>query len=128
MNKESQTNLLAHPLAIAIFTALCFLAIVSLRESSKSALVSKESLEKLEEKVESVEKELNQAQKALEQGQDPLALEKIQRNELLQKKEGEIILQIPDQKETDSTQENENQLKKNGPLDEWIKILWSDSP
>lgn len=127
MNKENQKNLLSHPLAIAIVTVLCLLSIISLRESSQNALISKKSLEQLEEKVKFAEKELIQAKKDLEQGQDPLAVEKIQRNELLQKKEGEIVLQIPDQEEVKS-QQNEAQLKKNGPLEEWLKLLWQNHP
>lgn len=126
MNKEKQKNLFGHPLTIAIFTALCLLTIISLRESSQSALVSKKSLEQLEEKVKVAEKELTQAQKEFEQGQDPLALEKIQRNELLQKKEGEIILQIPDLEETE-VKESETQPEETGPLEEWHKLLWKSS-
>ena len=124
MNKKLPTNLLGHPLTIAVFTALCFLAIISLRESSKSASVSKASLKQLEEKVELAKKEVEQAQKILEQGQDPLALEKIQRNELLQKKEGEIVLQIPELEKL-SNQENQPKLKENGPLEEWQKLLFN---
>lgn len=126
MNKEKQKNLFGHPLIITIFTALCLLTIISLRESSQSALVSKKSLEQLEEKVKVAEKELTQVKKEFEQGQDPLALEKIQRNELLQKKEGEIILQIPDLEETE-VKEGETQPEETGPLEEWYKLLWKSS-
>ncbi|AKM81103.1 MAG: hypothetical protein UT13_C0001G0142 [Candidatus Pacebacteria bacterium GW2011_GWF2_38_9] len=124
MNKEKIQNLFGHPLLIFIFTCLCLLGIFSLRESSRKALVSKESIQKLEKNIEIMENEFKEEEKKFADSQDELATEKIMRNELLQKKEGEIILQIPEKEELNEEINNEMTLEKNGPLEEWKKLMF----
>ena len=122
MDKEKYKNLFNHPLLIGIFTCLCLLAVFSLRESSKKALVSKESIEKLEKSVETLEKEVELENKKLKTSQEPIALEKIMRNELLLKKDGEIVLQIPDEEQVQA-EKIDLEKEKSGPWEEWIKLL-----
>lgn len=94
-----------------------------MRESSRKTSVSKESIQKLEKNIESMEKELQNEEKKFADSQNDLALEKIMRNELLQKKEGEIVLQIPEKEEL-STENSENSAtQENGPAEEWKKLL-----
>ena len=121
MDKKKAQSLLNHPLLISIFTCLCLLAIFSLKESSKKALISKESIEKLEKNIEVLEQEVAKEDEKLKISQEPIALEKIIRNELLLKKDGEIILQIPD--EEGQTEEINLESKKNGPWEEWKKMF-----
>lgn len=72
-----------------------------------------------------MEKEVAKEKEKLDEKQEAIILEKIMRNELLQKKEGEIILQIPD-KENHSEQIDKNAvLEKNGPLEEWKKLFFN---
>ena len=123
MNKEKIQNLFGHPLLIFIFTCLCLLSIFSLRESSRKALVSKESIQKLEKNIEIIEKEFREEEKKFADGQNELVIEKIMRNELLQKKEGEIVLQIPEKEELNEENNNATTLEKNGPLEEWKKLM-----
>lgn len=120
--REKDSSPLNHPLLIGVFTCLCLLAIFSLRESSKKAIISKESIEKLEKNIESLEKDVAKENEKLKISQEPIALEKIIRNELLLKKEGEIVLQIPDE---EKNKEEEKDLKsgQNGPWEEWKKLL-----
>jgi hypothetical protein len=98
------------------------LSIFSLHESSRKALVSKESIQKLEKNIEIMEKEFKEEEKKFADGQNELVLEKIMRNELLQKKEGEIVLQIPEREESSENESNSETLEKNGPLEEWRKL------
>lgn len=122
MDKEKYSHFLKHPLLIILFTCLCLLAIFSLRESTKKASVSKESIQKLEKTVSTLEKEVIKDKQKLEETQNPIAIEKIVRNELLLKKEDEIILQIPESEE--NSQNSQDQIKqKNGPIEEWRKLL-----
>lgn len=122
MDKVKYKNLLGHPLLIIIFTCLCLLMVFSLRESSKKALISKESIQKLEKNVESLEKEVNKEEEKLKNSQEPIALEKILRNELLLKKDGEIVLQIPD-REQNIEEKISPENKESGPWEEWKKLL-----
>jgi len=118
----SALQLLNHPLVLVVATLLCLLAIFSLQKSKHSATVSKESIEQLEQNVDQLElaKELQAA--ALASGESALAIEKIKRNELLQQKEGEIILQVPE-RELVSADRGASE-KKNGPLEEWKSLFF----
>lgn len=120
--RDKNSSPLNHPLLIGVFTCLCLLAIFSLRESSKKAIISKESIEKLEKNIESLEKEVAKEDEKLKISQEPIALEKIMRNELLLKKEGEIVLQIPDEEQNEE-EEKDLENDKNGPWEEWKKLF-----
>ena len=122
MDKEKNKNILNHPLFIGIVTCLCLLAIFSLRESAKKAAISKESIEKLENNIEILEKDVALEDKKLKDSQEEIALEKIMRNELLLKKDGEVVLQIPD-KETKNLEKLDLENEKNGPWGEWKKLF-----
>lgn len=122
MSKEKTKNFLNHPLLIVVFTCLCFLIIFSLRESSKKALVSKESIEKLETSIQSLEKEVANENDKLQNSRQEIAVERIMRNELLRKKEGEIVLQIPDE-EQNKEEKTDLKKEKSGPWEEWKKLL-----
>jgi cell division protein FtsB len=122
MDKKQSKNLFAHPLTVGVFACLCLLAIFSLRESSKKALISKSSIEKLEKNVQNLETEVSLETEKIKNSQKEIALEKIRRNELLLKKEGEIILQIPDE-EQNLKLKTDPENKKNGPLEEWKKLF-----
>jgi len=123
MDRKQLEKLLSHPFFIVIFTCFCLLSILSLRESSKKALVSKESIQKLEQNTMFTEQELIKEQAKLDEKQEAIILEKIMRNELLQKKEGEIILQIPDEEESTDHTSEDLKLKKTEPLSEWRKLF-----
>ena len=122
MTKEKTANLLNHPLLVILCSCLCLLIIFSLRESSKKALVSKESIKALEKNIDSLEKEVALEKQKLEDSQENVAVEKIMRNELLLKKDGEIVLQIPDEEQGKET-EKDLQNEQNGPWLEWKKLF-----
>lgn len=122
MDKKQFEKILSHPLFIGIFTCLCLLGIFSLQESSKQALVSKESIQKLEQSTAIIEQELIKEQKKVDEKQEKIILEKIMRNELLQKKDGEIVLQIPE-KETANNHNENLETQSSGPLKEWKKLF-----
>ena len=124
MDKEKNKTLLAHPLLVGFFTCLCLLAILSLRASSKKAIVSKESIHNLEKTVTSLQENLDQTKQEVTDNQTEIAIEKIKRNELLLKKEGEIILQIPDE-ELSGGEQDIPENEKSGPWEEWKK-LWKN--
>lgn len=124
VNRKQIEKLLSHPLFIVIFSCLCLLSIISLRESSKKALVSKESIQKLEKNTELMEKELAKEKNKFENKQEEIILEKIIRNELLQKKENEIVLQIPDKENSSNHINNDTTIKTNQPLKEWRKLFY----
>lgn len=131
VNKGSNTNnwlldLLNHPFVAIFLTCLCLLAVFSLRQSAKKSLISKESIAHLEQSVLASENDLRATEAKVTDSQQEITLEKIRRNELLLKKDGELILQIPDEESPNSkdapTQTKPNEIE-NGPWMEWKKLL-----
>lgn len=123
MDSKQLEKLLSHPIFVITFTCFCLFGIFSLRESSKKALVSKESIQKLENSTELAEKELNKEKEKLDEKQEAIILEKIMRNELLQKKEGEIVLQIPDKEDSNHLFNENAEVRQNEPINEWKKLF-----
>lgn len=119
--KKEKPQFLNHPLVLASLTIACLLIVFSLQNSKKQAEVSKKSIEELERSVQILELEKQKKEKEVQNGQSSLAIEKITRNELLQKKEGEIVLQIPERESI--IKDNDRKEEKSGPLEEWKKLL-----
>ena len=94
--RQNQRPFLAQPLVMVVVVLLCILLILSLRESSHKAQLSKTNLEENQANVGQLESQHQAKLDLLEQSQNDLYKEKIQRNELLQQKEGEITIQLPD--------------------------------
>ena len=123
MDKKQLEKIISHPLLIVLVTCFTLLSIFSLRESAKKALVSKESIEKLEKSTKKLENDLLLEQQKIDTNQEQIAVEKILRNELLQKREGEIVLQVPDQEQIILEKNENSQIQMNGPLNEWKQMF-----
>jgi len=119
--KQSSRQLLNHPLIVLGLTLLCILAILSLEKSKDQAEISKQSIKQLEDSVKQLENADQEQARIATTGQSELTLEKIQRNELLLQKTGEIILQIPEKEILPNNKEDSE--VKNGPLEEWKRLL-----
>ncbi len=123
MDKKQLQKILSHPFFVVIVTIVSLISIFSLQKSSKQALISKESIEKLEKSVAETEKELLKEQKKMNENQAEVSLEKIKRNELLLKKENDIILQIPDEESFNSQLDKNTTIKQNQPINEWKNLF-----
>jgi len=119
-NKEKIKFSLENPLILLVFTALTVISVISMRKSNEKAVVSKRNIEELEENVEKLQDEVNTEKVELEDSQSEIYKEKIIRNELLQKKEGEIILQIPDLNEEKQSEE----ITDKKPLKQWKELIF----
>ena len=111
---------LSHPIFLLIFTILAIVSIISLRKTNEKASISRKNIENLEETVAELETAVEEGKEDLEDSQNEIYKEKIIRNELLQKKEGEIILQIPEVKE----EEMEEVVEDQGQLEAWRKLIF----
>jgi cell division protein FtsB len=119
-NKEKIKFSLENPIILLVFTALAIISIISMRKSNEKAVISKRNIEELEENVEKLQDEVNTEKIELEDSQNEIYKEKIIRNELLQKKEGEIILQIPDLNEEELNEE----ITDKKPLEQWKELIF----
>jgi len=87
---------LQNPVVLLIFTLLALSFVFSLRKNLTRLTLSEYNLDILKSEVDKLETEVEQKQYQLETAQQPLAKEKIARNELLLKREGEYVIQLPD--------------------------------
>lgn len=117
--------LLQSPLAVLAITVLFLIALISLQNSKRQAAISEASLKQLEQETKQLEQQAAQSQIEFEQKQQEIAREKVIRNELLEQKEGEIVLQVP---EKEQVSDSENQpSKKSNPFEEWKSLLRGDA-
>ncbi len=77
-----------------VTAVFAILVILSLKESSQKANLSKDNLAKNQANVDQIENKAEAKRKFFSETQSDLYKEKIQRNELLQQEDGEITLQI----------------------------------
>lgn len=115
-------SLLVHPLAVAFFTLVALVFSVSMYLSAKSQSDGKEVIAALEESVARQQMRVSELEEQAALAQDPFVQEKIQRDERLQQKPGEILLQLPPITVPSPTpQPTPVQLT---PWQEWRALLW----
>jgi cell division protein FtsB len=123
-NAESKTSLLDQPGLKILATLLTLGLIISMRTSMKSADTSAESLNTFEQELLKIETKVTDLQKNISDSQSEFYLEKLQRNELLKSKEGEMVLQIADKSYLEKQLGQETEIKqKNTPWQEWMKVI-----
>ncbi len=113
---------LNHPLLWLLAGLLTATLIWSLQQNASRNHNSADSLRQFETQLAQQTSKNEQLRLRLEQSQDQLYLEKLQRNELLLSKEGELVLQISDEGYMAPNQ-NENEEEKSGNWEEWMEVL-----
>lgn len=88
-------QILANPLMVILISFLAILLILSLQENKQKALLSSENLEQNQENIKLLKDTVNKKEEFFNQAQNDLYKEKLRRNELVQNKEGETVIQIP---------------------------------
>lgn len=116
------SKLLFNPISFLVITIVSIIFSISLYKSAQRTSYSTENLKSLEEEVEQIEAEVLALETAIEESQQPFAKEQIIRNELLMKKGGEYVIQIPDEL-VNKTQEI-IEVETSSPWVEWQKLLF----
>lgn len=114
---------LSHPLVLILFTLLCITFFFSLRENQKSNQQVEENVKNLERIIKEKELNINQTKEKLEEANSPLSQEKIIRNDLMMKKEGEYVVQIPN--EMIQVEEEQSVEAEKSIWDEWNDLLFN---
>lgn len=115
-------KIILHPLAVIFLSLISLYFIFSLRSNQKKIDLSRKNIKNLKQIVSKMEADYNQQTEALETAKKPLAKEKIVRNELLMKKPGEYILQLP---KVNPIQPEEAVRKEKTPWEKWKDLLFS---
>ncbi len=100
-------KIIYHPLAIIFLSILALYSIFSLRKSLEKINISRENLANIKNQVDQLGSEVEDKEQKLQQAQKNYSKEKITRDELLLKKPGEYVIQLPElgveKKETGSS-------------------------
>jgi len=88
-------KVLFNPIFIVLITFFSIILITSLNRSKQKAAISKQNLKQVEQEIAILEQKVKQNETKLYQAQTDFTKEKIIRNELLMKKEGEIVVNLP---------------------------------
>lgn len=111
-----------HPLMILLMTLVAGIFMVSLYISSKDGKSGAQIVQILEESVERQKKRVEALEQQAQLANDPFIQEKIQRDELLLQKPGEIVLQLPPITVPSPTPEPTP--KQMTPWEEWKLVLF----
>ncbi len=115
-------KLFFNPISTIVFIIFVFSISLSLRETAKRAQLSKQELKTLELQVNQLEQSYAETQATLAEHQSSFAQEKVLRDELLQQKNDEIVVQLPPI--TPPVQPTPT-IQKTSPLQEWKQaIFW----
>ncbi len=116
-------KLFENRLVIIVTTIISGIFMFSLYISTKSSLNGSDTLAKLQESVLRQQERVNALEQQTTLFSDPFIQEKIQRDERLQQKPGEVILQLPSITVPNPTPETTPKVLT--PWEEWKKVLFN---
>jgi cell division protein FtsB len=114
-------SLLFHPLTLVAYTVLIVFIIISMHQTVDQIQQSTETTSILDQEIQEIATEVSQLELAVEVAQSDLTKEQIARDELLLKKDGEIVLQLP--KIELPTQRTASHSAKT-PRQEWWELVF----
>lgn len=88
-------KLFFNPITAIVFVLFVFSISLSLRETAQRSQLSKQELKTLEAQINQLEESYADTQATLAEHQTSFAREKVLRDELLQQKQNEIVVQMP---------------------------------
>jgi hypothetical protein len=118
--KKLFSTIIFHPLTLLIATVLVVLAIVNLRTNLKRLELSEQNIKLEQEEGNRLKSEIQLLDDQIEQSSQPLAKERLIRNELVRQVEGEIVLKLPD---IEINQDLAEEAIKKNNWEEWIEII-----
>lgn len=117
-------RLIFNPITLIFLTILSIIFSISLHKSAQKTTRSAHNLASVEQEVAQIETEVEQLELALESAEQPLAKEKIIRNELMMQKPGECVIQIADEL-TQLAASTAAEIKPTPtPWEEWRELLF----
>jgi type II secretory pathway pseudopilin PulG len=116
-------SLLEHPLVIVIITVVAGIFMFSLYVSSNRGRSGEETLSSLEQSVTNQQERVRTLEEQAQLSKDPFVQEKIQRDERLLQKPGEIVLQLPPL--TVASPTPEPKPTPDTPWQEWKQLLFA---
>jgi len=114
------TKWLFHPLILFALTVLAVWLYISLLQTEEKMRLSAESVTVLDQEVEHIANQVSDLEKQLSEANSPESQEQRIRDELLLKKPGEYVVQLPTEQPTPQSIEKHS---KKTPLQTWLMLL-----
>ena len=114
-------RILYRPVVVFVITIFAAYFIFSLKNNLKRTELSQQNLATIQAEVDELDQSVTQQKEELTIAEQPLAKEKIARNELLMKKEGELVIRLPEIEIVEPTAVGADVLT---PWEEWQELLF----
>jgi len=114
-------QILYRPVVVFVITILAAYFIFSLRNNLKRVGLSQQNLATKQTEVDELDQSVTQQKEELAIAEQPLAKEKIARNELLMQKDGEIVIRLP---EIEIPEPATVEADVAAPWEEWRALLF----
>lgn len=114
-------KIINHPLIILVITIFAILVIASQFRTAQRSGESAESITTLEKEIETQQQKVQELERLVNESQSDYSKEKILRDELLYKKPGEIIVQMP---KPPVVEEPAVTIETSSPISEWLKLFF----
>lgn len=110
-----------NPITLLAITIVGVVFSLSLHKTAQKTQFSQQKLQEISQEIEQTKAEVGNLRVELNNSQQPFAKEKIIRDELLMKKKGEYVIQIPD--ELIKSKKQEKHTPPNSAWNEWKQLL-----
>jgi len=114
-------KILLHPIVIFLISLASLLLVFSLYQNAKEITNSTADLKEVELEVDQKQQKIDNLENQLNQAQTNFTKEKIIRDELLMQKEGELVIQIPEDQTIQIPQIEP--IQPVTPWQEWKKLI-----
>lgn len=111
---------LFHPITVLVATLLAIWLYLSLLRTEQKMELSSESVAVLDQEVQQIANEVSQLNQRLDRASSEQSQEQKIRDELLMKKPGEYVIQLPQNEVIEKPSEKNS---KTSPLQEWLVLL-----
>ena len=115
-------KIIFHPITALFLTVIAATFAVSLQKTRQKSEGVAQTANQLKSQVDQLKLELKQVENSLNQDNLSLEQEKVIRNELLMKKEGETIFQLPSISPTEEVVIGQTQAVK--PIEAWKQLIF----
>jgi uncharacterized protein YlxW (UPF0749 family) len=108
------------PIFILLFTLLACYFLLQNNKKLRRIELSRSNIHLTEKEVSSLQNSIEKLDFELDQAKDPLNKERIARDQLLQQKENELVLKLPDFIESEIKIE---EVKEKSNFERWLELL-----
>lgn len=109
-----------HPLFVIIVSVLVVSGIIGLKKNSNRLELSKTNVQRKAQDRDRVKAEVLELDLKIEEANQPLAKDRLIRNQLLQQKEGEVVIKLPNTNNSKESQTDKTEVEN---WQKWLELV-----